>query len=296
MDQAGSGVAIKVGMLVSFDYQYIYNSLPRIYALSDSITLAVDHQCRTWTGNTFEIEPSFWQWIEQIDTQKKIRIYRDDFFRPELSALENDSRERNMLGAAMGDGGWHVQVDSDEYFIDYPGFVNYLKAHADWTKPGASPIDIGAFLIPMYKKTEDGFLIIPNSPETIVLATNKPAYVAARRSKHVIKYTPFYLFHQTWARSEEEIGFKINNWGHITDFDKDSYFTFWKKLDKHNYTTYKNFHPLRPSLWGRLEYIEGRDIDTFIANYLKKYPATVSSLLLVKKRLGQLYRKLTNAH
>ncbi len=285
-------VKIKVGMLVSFDYQYIYHSLPRVYEHSDSITLAVDHEYRTWAGISFTIENKFWDWIKEIDIDNKIIIYRDNFFDPKLDALANDSRERNMLAQKMGSGGWIVQIDSDEYFLDFKQFVDFLREHGHWTKPDAKPIDIGAFLIPLYKQTKDGFLYIKNSFETVVLATNKPEYLRARRSDHYIRYTPFYLFHQTWARGEDEIWFKLNSWGHMTDFNIESYFNFWKASDKNNYKYIKNFHPLYQNLWQDLEWCRGTDIEKFIENFSEASVTRVPPKFYLKKRVGQVLKKL----
>jgi len=105
---------IKVGFLVSYDYNYLRTSLPLVYAEADSVSLAIDKQRRTWNGGSFTIDDAFFEWLKSMDTKKKIRIYEDDFFDPNLSAIENDSRERNMLAKFMGEGGWHVQVDADE--------------------------------------------------------------------------------------------------------------------------------------------------------------------------------------
>jgi len=285
-----SDVKIKVGMLVSFDYQYIYNSLPRIYEHADTITLAVDHEYRTWAGIKFEIDDKFWNWIKEIDIKNKITIYKDDFFDASLDALANDSRERNMLAQKMGEGGWIVQIDSDEYFLDFKQFVDFLKSKAQWTLPGAKPIDIGAFLIPLFKQTEDGFLYIKDSFETVVLATNKPEYQRARRCNHYIRYTPFYLFHQTWARGEEEIWFKLNSWGHMADFNITSYYNLWKATDKNNHKFIKNFHPLYNNLWQELRWSAGNNIAEFIVNYLKEFPVTVPKKFYLKKRMGQVWR------
>jgi hypothetical protein len=283
---------INVGVLVSFDCQYLYNALPRFYELADKIVLAVDHEYRTWSGKTFSIPNEFWDWIKKVDVEGKIEVYKDNFFLPELSALENDTRERNLLAQRMGDGGWHIQIDSDEYFIDFNSFVKYLQKNKHLLDKDATSVDVGAFLIPMYKQTENGFMIIPKCPETVVLATNKPEYKAARRSNHFVMYTPFYLFHQTWARPADEIHFKINNWGHINDFDVEGYFQKWLKLDTTNYSTYRNFHPLVPHIWKSLSYVEGKTVDAFIDNYLKNYPSEISPLIVLKKHIGQRINRL----
>jgi hypothetical protein len=283
-------VPVNVGMLVSFDYQYLYHSIPRIYEHSDRIVLALDHECRSWTGLKFTIDDQFWKWLKEFDTKNKIEIYRDNFFVPELDAISNDSRERNMLAERMGEGGWYVQVDSDEYFIDFGAFVKFLKQHDHWVTQRKKPIDIGAFLIPLFRQDKDGFLYVKNSFETVVLATNVPDYKRARRSDHYIRYTPHYLFHQTWARTEEEISFKLNSWGHINDFDIQSYFNLWKSIDKNNYKFICNFHPLDPKVWHKLEWGKGKDISEFIANYSLESPISVPAKFYLRKRMGQIYK------
>ncbi|MDR1090602.1 MAG: hypothetical protein LBL79_05955, partial [Prevotella sp.] len=71
---------IKAGFLVSYDYESIKNSLPPVYDYADKIVLAVDKDGKTWSGNSFQIPDSFWQWIKEFDTQHKIEIYRESFY------------------------------------------------------------------------------------------------------------------------------------------------------------------------------------------------------------------------
>lgn len=281
---------IKVGMPVSYDYAFLYHSLPLVYEHADRITLAVDQACRTWTGIQFSIEDSFWKWIKQIDVQKKIEVYRDEFYRPGFKAMENGTRERMMLASHMGAGGWHVQVDSDEYFLDFGAFARFLRRHARWARPGARPLDIGAFLVPLFKQVDGGFLYIAGSYETFYLATNSPDYKRARASTHPIRYTPFCLFHQTWARAEPEVWTKANSIGHVDDFNVQSYFNMWKAIDRHNYRYIRNFHPLIPEVWPRLAWAPGQDIAEFIRNYRQRHSPTVPAWLYLRRRLGQ-FRK-----
>jgi len=92
---------IKVGFLLSYDYDFLRTSLPLVYKEADVIALAKDYQCRTWSGNQFIISDNFFEWLKKFDTENKIKIYEDDFYRPELSLIENDTRERNMLAAFL---------------------------------------------------------------------------------------------------------------------------------------------------------------------------------------------------
>ena len=59
------------------------------------------------------------------------------------------------------------------------------------------------------------------------IATNVPIYEYGRKNGHFNHQSPFFMVHDTWARSEEEILQKIQNWGHKTDFDVMKYFEFW---------------------------------------------------------------------
>ena len=260
-------VPIKVGMLISYDYRYARCSLPLLYDHADRIVLAVDQDCRTWAGNPFSIEESFWGWLNELDVHKKIEIYRDDFHRPELDTIGNDTRERNLLAQYMGAGGWHVQVDSDEYFPDFGAFARFLRRHSRWTAPDHPPLDIGAFWIPLYRQIDGGFLYVKNAYESFPVATNRPEYGSARKSDHLIRHVRHCVFHQTWARPDDEVLAKINNWGHSGGFDGQRYFDFWKSIDRRNYRSIRNLHPCYPEIWRSLGWTPGLDIPEFVANY-----------------------------
>lgn len=283
---------IKVGMPVSYDYAFLYHSLPLVYDHADRITLAVDQACRTWTGTPFAIADSFWDWIRDIDVQQKIDVYRDEFYRPGFKAMENDTRERMLLARQMGEGGWHVQIDSDEYFPNFGAFAQFLRRHSRWTHFGARPIDVCAFLIPLFKQVDGGFLYIKDAYETFFLATNFPDYKMARGSDHLIRYAPFCLFHQTWARAEPEVWTKANSIGHVDHFNVQSYFDLWKVVDRHNYRYIRNFHPLIPSVWPSLEWGPGKDISEFIRNFRQNHSIQVPTSLYFRRRLGQFRRSL----
>ncbi len=283
---------IKVGFLVSYDYHYLRISLPLIYAEADSISLAIDKQRRTWNGGSFMIDDSFFEWLKFIDTEKKIRIYEDDFFDPALSAIENDSRERNMLATFMGPGGWHVQVDADEYFLDFTAFTSWLKAHPEYLEnPAAHPVDVCAFLVVLYKKLDNGFLYVKGNYDLCVLATNFPRYNIARTGVNRRIFLPQMLLHQSWARDEKEISFKFANWGHNIDFNTSSHYLQWKNADATNFGLYHNFHPLKGSGWKRLSMVTGNNMESIIRNLntagILKFPRR----LLVKWKLKEIKRQ-----
>ncbi|NDW10007.1 hypothetical protein [Dysgonomonas sp. 520] len=248
--------AIKVGFLISYDYKYVKEALPLVYPFADYIAFAIDKDRKTWSGNNFILPESFFDWVREYDVDNKIHIYEDSFYVSELSSIECDVRERNMLSSYMGLDGWHIFVDSDEYFLDFENFVKYIKS-----LNANIPTQIYAGLITLFQKDDNGYFVI-NTHETYPVATNNPRYVGCRLSENfeISLYTNFKVLHQSWARDNDEIKQKLSNWGHKTDFDVEAYYNFWKAINKQTYRYVRSFHPLDPWLWPSLEYFEAKDI------------------------------------
>jgi hypothetical protein len=272
---------IKVGMLVSYDYELIKYSLPPIYEYADKIVLAVDKDNKTWAGEDIYIPDDFWQWIKSIDTKNKIEIYRDSFYIKNLTALQCDTRERIMLAKYMGyDNGWHIQIDSDEYFIDFKHFVEYLS-YLDLKKTYINTVEIR--LITLFKRTENGFLMVKDDIGRgyLQIATRNPNYIRARTLSYpgITAFYPQQLVHDSWARSEEDLWKKLKNWGHNIDFNIEDYFHFWKTIDNINYKFIRDFHPLCPNYWKSLNYVEGKNINELLQNIKSN-----ESLLITEKK------------
>ncbi|MDR1847335.1 MAG: hypothetical protein LBR17_04375, partial [Bacteroidales bacterium] len=232
---------IKVGMLVSYDYENIKNSLPPVYDYADRIVLAVDKDGKTWSGNDITIDASFWQWIKEFDTQHKIEIYRDTFYVEGLSSVQNDTRERNMLGKYMGEGGWHVQIDADEYFVDFKDFVDFLH-YLDVHKKHINCVYQEWLLL--YKRLSNGYLFVKGGGGSTAIATKTPNYVCCRIVENEKKIVyPQRVIHESFARTEEALYTKLKNWSHNTDFDTEGYFHYWKMIDERNYMFISNLHP-----------------------------------------------------
>ncbi|TFD98560.1 hypothetical protein E2605_00315 [Dysgonomonas capnocytophagoides] len=257
---------IKVGYLISYDYDYIKNSLPLVYDEVDYIAIAVDINRKTWVGKSFEIPDTFFQWLKDFDKDNKIHLYEDDFCDLNLTPMQCETRERNMLSRFMGEGGWHVQIDTDEYFIDFKGFKNYVSRYMDY--------DIEqVLLVPFYtifKEDNTGFFVVKDAEEYVPVAFNNPKFIRARYTEckrtHVV---PSPILHQSWAKDEVQIRKKIENWGHKNDFDTEKYFQLWKFVDSYTYKRLKNLHPLAENAWKELEYIPTTNIVELI-EILKK--------------------------
>lgn len=282
---------IQVGFLMSYDYEKLKNSIPPVYSGADEIFIALDKDLRTWSGEKFQVNSSFYDWLEKIDVDEKIIIYRDDFFDPELSPIENDNRERHMLSLKMGIGNWLVQVDSDEYFLDFNKFILDLKKYDRFLEnPKENNIQIAAFLLNLYKNVGDGILYV-DKPTRGVMATNYPNYRVARNTRRRIIYTQNLLLHESLSRSEEEIITKFKNWGHKDEIDFEGFMQKWRTVNKSNYKEFSNFFYIEPEKWKSLDYVKGKTILEIgqNLNYSKVIP---SGFYLWKKNFGQWFKFL----
>lgn len=271
---------IKVGYLISYDYELIFTSLAEVYDLSDAIYVAVDANRKTWSGNDFNIPEAFFEQLKALDHKNKIIVYEDNFSIPELTPMQNETRERNMLLKEMGKG-WLIQLDVDEYIYDFQQTVNYLKRFSHlmiW--PKMTPVIFKGKLVTLFRKLDNGFLYIENN-EKFPFITNQHQFTIARYNAKVhSEFTNINVIHQSWARDEEEILQKIKNWGHRDDFDTMKYFEFWRTLNSTNYTQHRNVHPLNPRVWNELKFLECSDINDFVEKYAQLNPQQPLKLTL----------------
>lgn len=251
---------IKVGFCVAYDWQLLKNALPLVYPHADQICLSIDKGRKSWAGLEFEWDHhAFDRFLHDTDTDHKIRIFEEHFFEAPLTPMQNEVRQRNAMAEFMG-GGWHVQLDVDEYFADFGNFVQFLRR-----RKVARKVNYCCALLTVFKKVRDGYLIIDpvnkSNLEFVPIASGLPHYEHGRKNGYFNKVTPYYLIHQSWARGEDEIRQKVLNWGHRDDFDSGRFINLWKSLDETNYTRAINFHPIAPQQWPALKYISASAIE-----------------------------------
>jgi len=280
---------IQVGFLMSYDYEKLKISIPPVYKKADTIYLALDEKNRTWSGTEFIVNSEFYTWLKEFDVDKKIIVYKDNFFIPNLSALENDTRERFMLSQKMGTGNWLVQVDADEIFVNFNKFVKTLRKYDKYLDdPSNNPIQISGFLINIYKYLDDGLLYV-NQPTKVFLATNYPNYKVARKTKERIIYTDNVLLHECLSRTEEQLRFKFQNWGHNDELNTE-FFDKWRMANETNYKTIKNVFYLEPHKWKELGYFKSKSLDV-IKNIIEKdVKLNPSKFFLLRKNFGQWFK------
>lgn len=283
---------IHVGFLLSYDYDKLKKSIPPVYKEADAIFIAMDHKNRTWSGETFEVDPAFFEWLEAFDVDNKIQLYKDDFYDADLIAIENDNRERHMLSLKMDIGNWLVQIDSDEYFVDFANYVKDLRRFDSYLdNPEKNNIQIAAYLINLYKYTDNGVLFI-KEPTRGIIATNYPNYKVARNTRKRIVYTQNILLHESIARDEAELVLKLDNWGHnIEVHDKEAFIEKWRTTNKSNYKERENFFYIEPEKWKHLEFCEGNTIEEIRKN-INLEGIMPSKFFIAKKNFGQYFKHL----
>ena len=261
------GDLIKVGFCVAYDWPMLRNALPLVYESADTICISIDKDHISWGGERFVLDQAaFLAFIAAIDIKKKITVFQDDFHKPELTPMQNEVRQRNLMAQRMGEGGWHIQLDADEYFVCFPAFVTYLKK---LTRRQTRKLNVSCALITLFKKTNHGYFYISpvsTAVEFIQIATREPAYEAGRRNGNFNHLTDFTILHQSWARNEKDVIQKLQSWGHKTDFDCAIFFEKWQSLSLLNYKEFRNFHPISPTLWPALTFIEAKDEIELITN------------------------------
>ncbi|QDA59342.1 hypothetical protein [Hymenobacter jejuensis] len=258
---------LKVEFCVAYDWYFLAHSIPLVYAEADAICLALDKDRISWAGQPFSFdEQGFRELVTSLDPEGKITVYEDDFHLPDLAPMQNESRQRRLMAERMGEGGWHIQLDADEYFLNFSGFAAWLHNFKS-----SRPLNIRCPYITLFKQLDEGFLVV-EQPDYFKLdgnpvATNKPAYQYGRISEWFNIYAPFYILHQSWARAEDEIREKVSNWGHKNDFDTDGYLRFWLGLNTANFQGVRNFNPLKPATWPGLQLVPARQVEDLVTYY-----------------------------
>ena len=285
---------IQVGYLVSYDYDLLKNSIPTIYEESDTIFLAIDKNRKTWKGDPIEINPDFFTWIVAFDVDNKIVIYEDEFYVSSLSTMQCEVRERKMLAEKMGIGNWLIQVDADEYFLDFKSFVEFLKSKNHLLlNPVRNPVQIAPFLINLYKRVDGGFLYV-NQATKVMVATNYPNYKTGRNTKAQVIYTDSLILHECLSRTKEELLLKFANWGHDVDISVDTFIKKWENVNATNYKTMNNFFYLDPQIWKTLEFVKGDSFSEIFENFGKRNDLSPSVFFIWKKNFGQWFKHLFN--
>lgn len=281
---------IKVGICIAYDWEMLKTALPLFYEDVDSICLSLDMNRQTWAGNKFVFdENSFFSYVKEIDIENKIMVYEDDFYIDKSSTMFNEVYQRNKIADKLGkDGSWHIQIDVDEYFVDFKKIANYLKLTRF-----SKDVNICLPFYILFKQIDNLNLFVKGNMEWVPVISNNPHYEFGRRNGYFNYKFESPMIHQSWARKENEIEQKISNWGHNKDFDVQDFFQKWKLLNKDNYKEWIDFHPISGSVWRELVAIEGESIADLIKNNKSRFGNLKTySTFKIKLQNSRLFSKL----
>ena len=97
------------------------------------------------------------------------------------------------------------------------------------------------------------------------------------------------VLHESVARSEEQLKFKLENWSHNVDVNKD-FLNKWIAVNENNYQEMTDFYYIEPERWKKLSYFPTnkiQEIKNIVANS-KSLQIPKSFILL--KNFGQWFK------
>jgi hypothetical protein len=291
---------IKVGFCVAYDWYLLEYSIPLVYASADRIFISVDKDRISWNLKKYVFESNeFYALVRKLDPDNKITLIEEDYHQPDLTPAQNEVRQRNMLAGHMGTGGWHIQLDCDEYMVDFEGFTRYLLS---FPVRKSKAVNICCPVVTLFKKVEGGMLYIAGAEKSSIeyfpVASRFPHYEYGRVNGYFNIYTNFKILHQSFARESKDLEAKLNNWGHVRDLDPQKYLGFWNNLSAENFRQFRNIHPIKPHVWPGLKFAGGETVNEMKVNFAGKDEFTRSVLDLALSnnknfsRLKYLLRRL----
>jgi len=234
--------------LLAYDYRYAFSAVGSYYDIADEILLGLDRDRLTWMGQAFTIDmDAVRSFVAQIDKDRKIRIVEGDFHSAD-DPMANDSLERSELSLQARSGNWVVQIDADEVVLNGAEFKSWLLQY--------EPRENNAFArwISVFKVFDQQALLVDPPREVVPVATMlRGRYVAARATGQKGVLSPLQLLHFSWGRSAVQLRQKLDNWGHVRDFDVGRFFDFWQSITLENYAGARDFHPLHGPKWQSLK-------------------------------------------
>ncbi len=250
--------------LLSYDYRYLFTTIPRYLDFVDELILGVDSQGLTWSGGRVDIPPSFFVALRKLDTTgSKIRVVSRPFYSASRTPMENDVAERNALSFEAQKDTWLVSIDADEYLLNPRDFFRFLA------RLGTDhEVDVDASWITSFKDLGDALLVVAAQPngllETFPIATRRRGgFIVSRRTGGPAILSPGVALHHSWGREDAELLQKLLNWSHTRDFDVRKYFGFWQEVDEGNYSSLRHFHPIWPEMWSRLVKVKKGDLENW---------------------------------
>jgi hypothetical protein len=264
--------------LISYDADYLPNSIAKYYNYVDEIVLGLDSDRITWSGNSFKFDESkLWSELQRIDGDNKISVIEESFH-PSSIAIENDNYERNFLKAQCSND-WIFSFDADEYLINAKDFFYNFCPIAERYY---NSVDICMHWVTPFKQIEDSILVIAgndNSPFIGeiqgVTTSSDSTYTYARWTNKSASgkgriVSPLTAIHWSLCRPREQLIQKLHNHGHSDLADKDPFFSIWDSVTLENYSQLQNFKTsgLGGPQWPRLVEVDADSLESYVKDFI----------------------------
>jgi hypothetical protein len=256
--------------LISYDAEYLPESIRSYYDYVDEIVLGLDKDRISWSNNKFSFdENKLWSELQVIDGDNKINIVEDNFHRSRVP-IENDTHERNFLKAQC-ENDWIFSFDADESLVNAREFfVDFCPIVQDY-----NDIELMFTWYLMYKEFDDGYLIIADDTRERAFKQDIQGFTA-NRDLHTFTYcrwtnsqkkvlSPLAIKHFSFCRTQAQLDKKINNFGHSIESKKDPFYDIQRTVTKENYHTMLNFKTHGSGAqWPTLKFVAKDELDSYL--------------------------------
>lgn len=263
--------------LISYDAEYLPESISRYYDYVDEIILGLDKDRITWSRNSFSFdEEALWAELSKIDGDNKIVVVEEDFHQSNV-AIENDNYERNFLKSFCSHD-LVLSIDADEHLLNAKTFFNnYCPIVEKYT----NKLDVCMTWATPYKIIGDTALVICNLDGSPFFGENQ-GFMSNRNSTYVYArwtelsarggnrvISPLIALHWSLCREEDKLRQKVHNIGHSDIAEKDPFFNVWKSVTLENYSNYRNFKTsgLGTAQWPALRPVKVTDLEHYYLDF-----------------------------
>ena len=252
--------------LISYDAEYLPDSISKYYNYVDEIILGLDKDRISWSNNVFSFdENDLWKKLKLLDIKDKIEIIEENFH-PSSIPIENDNYERNYLKDKCTHD-WVFSFDADEELVNskhfFQKFVPLMELYY-------KKYDFMFTWMTPWKEIENKILVIANednsfhreTPQGFVTYKNNTYKYARWTNNSNQVLTPLVVLHWSLCRTEKNLEQKINNIGHSNITNEDPFFNNWKATDLDNWEQLRNFKTsgFGDNQWPKLVQLETKDL------------------------------------
>ena len=263
--------------LISYDAEYLPNSIGQYYDYVDEIILGVDKDRISWSKNSYSFdEDKLWKELQKIDGDNKISVIEEDFHKSDVP-IENDNYERNFLKEQC-ENEVILSIDADEFllnhktfFYDYFPIVERYLNNYDICMTWATP----------YKEIDDTTLVIANEDGTPFFGENQGFVTTKNSTFTYARWTdkssaglgrllsPLVAIHYSLCRDKDPLKEKIHNIGHSDIVEQDPFYDLWNQVTLENFGELRNFKTsgIGEAQWPRLYDVKTEELLSYYEQF-----------------------------